>query len=390
MGNTTHKTPPLAEMLSKLIGTPSVSSVSPQYDQGNLPVIELLENWCSSLGMQTEILPVSGNKANLIASTGKWPAGLVLSGHTDTVPYDDGRWQTDPFQLTEKNNRFYGLGTADMKSFFALALAALQRIDTSKLQQPVILLATADEESTMSGARALVSAGKPRARYAVIGEPTGMRPVHMHKGIMMESLRITGQSGHSSDPSLGNSALEGMHRVITALLEWRRELQGEYQDTAFAVPMPTMNLGHIHGGDNPNRICGECELQVDLRPLPGMDIDELRQELVHRSRQALVDSGLELTSHTLFSGIPAMQTPADASLARLAEQLTGHAPEAVAFGTEAPYLQQLCEQVIVLGPGHIDQAHQPDEFIDHQQINPMIDILEQLIIKSCMHPRQSR
>jgi len=379
--------PGLTDMMQSLIATPSVSSVSPAFDQGNLAVIEMLADWCETLGFRTEIQPVGEGKANLIATLGAGPGGLILSGHTDTVPCDEGLWQFDPFTLSEADNRFYGLGTADMKSFLAMALATIQRLDLSAIKSPLILLATADEESSMAGARALVKAGRPRARHAVIGEPTGMKPVRMHKGIFMEAIHIHGQSGHSSNPALGNNALEGMQRVIQSIMDWRRELQSMHVNEAFAIPVPTLNLGHIHGGDNPNRICGDCTLHIDLRPLPGMSIEELRGELAQRVQAAVVDSGLAVETEVLFSGVPAMETPANSGLVRMTEKLTGYTAAAVAFSTEAPYLQQLGNEVVVLGPGNIDQAHQPDEFISMDQIDPMLDILEQLIVNYSMQGR---
>ena len=384
MPTNTHSLPDLTTMISRLIATPSISSVTPAYDQGNLDIIHLLADWCETYGFDVEILPVEPNKANLIATMGKGNGGLILSGHTDTVPYDDSHWNTDPFVATEIDNRIYGLGTADMKSFLAIALMAMQGVDRNKLESPLILLATADEESSMSGAKALVRAGRPGNRHAVIGEPTGMRPVRMHKGIFMEAIHLQGRSGHSSDPALGLNALEGMHNIIASIKAWRDELQGQYTNQAFAVPVPTLNLGHIHGGDNPNRICADCELHIDLRPLPGMSIDELRAELRHRAARAIADSGLQLSTRSLFSGVPAMETPADSPLVTTAEQLTGYTAEAVAYGTEAPYLQQLGNEVIVLGPGNIDQAHQPDEYLSTAQIKPMLDILNGLINRYCM------
>ncbi|TNF96011.1 MAG: acetylornithine deacetylase [Gammaproteobacteria bacterium] len=378
--------PKLIPMISELIASPSISSVNSKYDLPNIGVIELLAQWCESLGfsVQTQTVDKSRGKANLIATLGQGPGGLILSGHTDTVPYDDNYWQHNPFQVTESDNRLFGLGTADMKSFLAIALSAIQQIDIRHLQKPLILLATADEESSMDGAKALVASDFPRSRKAIIGEPTSLKPVRMHKGIMMESIHIQGQSGHSSDPELGNNALEGMHKVIQAIMEWRNELQEKNINDAFAVPVPTLNLGHIHGGDNPNRICGQCELHIDLRPLPGMEIVDLREELYARATNAVADSGLKLTTQPLFSGIPAMQTPATSELVVTAEQLTGFSAEAVAFGTEASYLQQLGNEVIVLGPGNIDQAHQPDEYLALDQVKPMQNILEQFIIQYCM------
>ena len=378
--------PSLMQMLEALIAAPSVSSVSPEFDTSNRAVIDLLAHWCEDLGFETEVLPLPGqpDKANLIATLGKGPGGLVLSGHTDTVPYDEGRWNSDPFRLTERDGRLHGLGTCDMKGFFAFALQAARAVGDETLQQPLILLATADEESSMEGAQALVDLGRPKARYAVIGEPTGLRPINAHKGILMEAIHLTGRSGHSSDPSLGVNALEGMHRVIADLLNWRKQLQDAHRDAAFQVPVPTLNLGHIHGGDNPNRICGECELHIDLRTLPGMDLELLRQTLDARLQQLFTDSEIKWQRRALFHGTPAMHTDITSDIVREAQRLTGHAPETVAFCTEGPYLNELGMETVILGPGHIDQAHQPDEFITLDTFQPTLDVLGGLIRRFCL------
>lgn len=384
-----HNPPPdLMTMIRELIATPSVSCVDQRLDQSNRGVVEKLAEWAEGLGFQCELMTVPTpnpklEKLNLIATLGSGPGGLVLSGHTDTVPFDAHYWHYDPFQLTEANNRLYGLGTSDMKAFLALSLEAARHLDPKTLQQPLILLATADEESSMHGAKALVKNGRPKARYAIIGEPTGLRPVRMHKGIFMEGIRLTGRSGHSSDPSLGNNALEGMHRVISDLLHWREEWREKYHHPAFRVPMPTLNLGHIHGGDNPNRICGECELHIDLRPLPGMDIEELKAMLHRRVHTVLADSGLGITFLPLFEGIPAIETAAEADIVKIAEKLTAHPAESVAFATEAPYLSELGIETIVLGPGDIEQAHQPDEYLALDRIQPTVDILRRCIQHFC-------
>ncbi|MFA5627067.1 MAG: acetylornithine deacetylase [Thiohalomonadaceae bacterium] len=378
--------PSLHAMLAALIATPSMSSVNPVFDTSNRQVIDLLAGWLDGLGFTIEVLPLpkQPHKANLLATLGSGPDGLVLAGHTDTVPYDEGRWQHDPFQLHESNNRLYGLGTSDMKGFFALAIEAARNLQANKLKQPLIILATADEESSMEGAQALVKLGRPRARHAVIGEPTNLRPVNAHKGIMMEGIRLIGRSGHSSDPSLGNSALEGMHKVIAELLAWRGELQAKHHNPSFSVPVPTLNLGHIHGGDNPNRICGLCDLHIDLRPLPGMELDELRETMHKRLGASLADSGLQMEIHRLFPGTPPLYTPASTAIVQAAEQLTGQPAEAVAFCTEGPYLQQLGMDTIILGPGDIAQAHQPDEYLALDRIQPMLSILQGLIARFCL------
>lgn len=378
--------PKLLQGIAELVALPSVSSVQPQLDQSNRPVIERLAEWAESLGFRCEILPVpeADGHYNLIATLGSGPGGLVLAGHTDTVPCNPELWSSDPWQMNERDGRLYGLGTSDMKAFLALALEAVQQMQLSRLTAPLTLLATADEESSMSGARALVAAGKPRASYAVIGEPTGLRPVHSHKGMFMEALRIDGQAGHSSDPSLGANALEGMHRVLGEMLRWRDEIQQRYHDPQFKLPVATLNPGSIHGGDNPNRICGSCELQYDLRILPGMDYAELHAELQQRLAASLASSPLSLHFHPLMDPIPAMRTDPASAIVQAAERLSGHRAESVAFGTEAPFLNALGMDTIVLGPGDIAQAHQPDEFLSLDRLNPTVTLLKGLIERFCL------
>ena len=378
--------PALLEMLSELIAIPSVSSVDPRLDQSNRPVVERLAEWLEGLGFGIEITPVPGQpeKVNLIATLGQGTDGLVLAGHTDTVPFDSTGWSSDPFVLDQRDGRLYGLGTCDMKGFLALIVEAVRDLRAGDLRRPLVVLATADEETGMAGARALVESGRRPGRHAVIGEPTGLRPVHLHKGVMMEAVRVHGYSGHSSDPSLGNSALEGMQRVLNDLLAWRQQIQSRHVDRRFHVPVPTMNPGFIHGGDNPNRICGDCELHIDIRPLPGMRTEDVRGALAQRLPRVLANSGLRLEFEPLFPGVPPFETPAGADIVRAAEALTGSDSGAVAFGTEGPFLQALDMDVVILGPGDIDQAHQPDEFLAVDRLEPTVDLLRALIRRFCV------
>ncbi|WP_435103886.1 acetylornithine deacetylase [Arhodomonas sp. AD133] len=381
--------PSLRQMIAELVALPSVSSVSPQLDQGNRAVIDRLAEWCEALGFAVDICPLPGepHKANLVATLGRGEGGLVLAGHTDTVPYDGDLWASDPFTLTERDGRLYGLGTSDMKAFLALALEAARTVDPAKLAEPLVLLATADEESGMAGAKALAADGRAPGRHALIGEPTGLRPIRLHKGVMMEAVRITGRSGHSSDPSLGINALEGMTRVLNELLAWRDELATRYRDVRFEVPQPTLNLGHIHGGDNPNRICGSAELHFDVRPLPGMELAVLRAEVERRLRDVLDDYPGEIAVRSLFPGQPPLETPETAELVGAAAELTGHEAGAVAFGTEGPWLRDLGMDVVVLGPGDIAQAHQPDEYLAMDRLDPTVALLRRFIQRFCLEPR---
>jgi acetylornithine deacetylase len=377
--------PKLINNLKQLIALPSISSADPNLDTSNQPVLDLLAEQLSDLGFSIEIQPVDDNKANLIATLGSGPGGLVLAGHTDTVPYDDTQWISDPFTVTERDNRLYGLGTTDMKGFFAVALEAISQVldQQNQLQQPLILLATADEETSMAGARALAAAGKPKARYAVIGEPTDLKPVRMHKGVMMESIALEGRSGHSSNPNLGHSALDAMHSVIGELMQLREQWGRQYQNPAFEVILPTLNLASIHGGDAPNRICRHCELRFDVRLLPGMNNNDVRRSIQQCVHKVLEGSHITPTFESLFEGVSAFLEPETSELVQFAEQLTGHRAISAGFATEAPFMQQLGMQTIVMGPGSIDCAHQANEYLPLEQIEPGVDLLKSLIQRYC-------
>jgi acetylornithine deacetylase len=378
--------PPLRELCAELVRHPSMSSENAPFDVSNKAVVDALATWLDGLGFACEVLavPHRPGKYNLIAAKGAGPGGLVLSGHSDTVPYDQNAWTSDPFQLTERGGRLHGLGICDMKGFLAMAVQVAGEFAGRDLRQPLIVLATADEERAMDGAKALVAAGRPKARYAVIGEPTGLKPVRMHKGIFMESIRVLGRSGHSSRPDLGVNAIEGMHRVLSALLAFRDELARRGGPGEFALAHPTLHPGCIHAGDSVNRIPAACELQLDLRFPPGYQRDDLRRELRERAGAALAGSACGIEFASLFDGIAAFETPATSALVRACEQLTGHAAGAVDFGTEGPFLSELGCDTVILGPGDIEQAHKPDEYLALDRVEPMLRTLRGLVTKFCL------
>lgn len=351
---------------------------------GNLPVIELLANWLDDVGFSTHIQPVGKNKANLIARIGEGKGGLILSGHTDTVPYNADRWQSDPFNLTERDNKLFGLGSCDMKGFFSLAIEAYLRLQDQPFKKPLTLVATCDEESTMSGAHALTleQLGFPDA--CIIGEPTELTPIRMHKSIMMNRLTITGRSGHSSNPDLGINAIDAMTDAMMALNSLKADYQKTYQEAAFAVQSPTMNFGCIHGGDNPNRICHQCALDFDFRGLPGMSNQDVLAEIRKQIQPIAEKHQAEFAIESLFGGVEPFEQHAESGLVLLAEDLTHKTAEAVAFATEAPFYKQMGIDTLVMGPGSIDQAHQPDEFLAFDQIEPCVTMLEKLIGHYCL------
>lgn len=384
--------PSLISMMSQLVASPSISCSQAHWDQSNKGVIQLLESWLSSQGFQCEVMPLPDqpNKFNLIATLGTGDGGLVLAGHTDTVPYDKGRWKSDPFKLEERDHKLYGLGSCDMKGFFAIVLDTVRQMQLSDVKQPLIILATADEESSMSGARALVDQNKIKARYALIGEPTSLTPIYAHKGIMMERIQVTGQAGHSSNPSLGNNALDAMHAVMSELMIFRQKLKANYRDASFVIDYPTMNFGCIHGGDNPNRICGRCELEFDLRALPGMSNQALMAEIAQILPRIEEKTGTIIQLSSLFADVPSFYTPIESDIIKACEALTNRQASTVAFATEGSFLNQLGMETLILGPGSIDQAHQPNEFMALDQIQPMQEVIRGLIERFCLQTNEQK
>jgi acetylornithine deacetylase len=378
--------PTFREMLETLIAEPSVSSTNADIDQSNLQVVEHLAGWLEDLDASIELMPLPGvaGKANLVATLGAGEGGLVLAGHTDTVPFDEAAWNQDPFAMTQRDDRFYGLGACDMKGFFPVALSAAAAFAGRKLRAPLVLVATCDEESSMAGGRLLMESGKPRAAAAIIGEPTGLQPVHAHKGCMVISIRLEGAAGHSSNPALGRNALDAMHAVMTEVIRFREELSRQHRSPLFEIEVPTLNLGCLHAGDNPNRICGHAELKIDLRLLPGMDSDAAFDSLRARVEAAAAAAGTPATVASLFPPVPAFETAREGPLVQLLSGLSGNAPGSVNFGTEAHFYQCLGAETVVFGPGSIDQAHQPNEFLARKQVGPAQKALEQAIAHYCL------
>ena len=386
MATVKTKLPPFIELYRELIATPSISATDVAIDQSNETLINLLAGWFRDLGFSVEVQPVPGtrHKFNMLARTGNGAGGLLLAGHTDTVPFDDGRWTRDPFTLTEHDNKLYGLGTADMKGFFAFILETLRDVDVTKLEKPLYILATADEETTMAGAQYFSENTTIRPDCAIIGEPTSLKPVRAHKGHLSQSIRIQGQSGHSSDPARGVNAIELMHESITHLMGLRNTLKERYHHDGFAIPYPTMNFGYINGGDAPNRICACCEMYMDIRPLPGLSLQDLEGLLNDALAPVSERWPGRVTIGELHPPIPGYECPRNHQLVQVVEKLLGTETEVVNYCTEAPFIQTLCP-TLVLGPGSIDQAHQPDEYIDTAFIKPTRELIAQVVQHFCHH-----
>lgn len=383
------KQPAFSEIYNQLIAIPTISSLEAALDHSNRALIELLAHYFSELGFEVEIeaVPNTRDKFNLLArysnDENKTRSGLLLSGHSDTVPFDHDRWHFDPFKITEKDNRWYGLGSADMKGFFAFILETLRHIDLKKLNKPLFILATADEEITMNGAAFFAAQKQIQPDCIIIGEPTSLIPIRAHKGFTGNSIKVIGRSGHSSDPEAGLNAIEVMHQIITVLLQLKTTLKEKYHNDGFAIPYPTMNLGTIHGGDAANRICGCCELVLDIRPLPEMDVNAIHSLLIQTLTPLMNRYRGAIQIKNTINPTPGYECAAHDPILCLVESIAHQRAQTVSYSTEAPFLQPLAP-TIVLGPGSIAQAHQPDEFVSMDQFKPTIKTLSDLIRQFCL------
>jgi acetylornithine deacetylase len=381
--------PRTLEILETLIGFDTVSRNS------NLGLIEWVRDRLRRLGVASRLsYDAAGGKANLLATVGEGAGGgLVLCGHTDVVPVDGQPWDTDPFHAVRRDGRVYGRGSADMKGFIACTLEAVPALLEAPLARPVHLAYTYDEEVGCLGApvliRDLVSAGL-RPAGCIVGEPTGMQVMVGHKGLRVYRCCVRGLEAHSSLAPAGVNAIEYAARLIARIREVALELRaGGPRDESFSVPFVTLSTGTIRGGTATNIVPRECEFQFDLRYLPGMDADapvervrrHAEEELLPEMRRIAPEAGIAIE---LAEEAPDLDTAPDHALARLGARLSGGgAPGRVPFATDGGHFHRAGVPTIVIGPGAIDQAHKPNEFIALEQLAQCERFLERLKEELC-------
>lgn len=364
-----------ADIFTELIAFNTISS------QSNLDCIDYIASLLQKNNFRTKkIYNAEKNKANLLASIGPdCSGGIILSGHTDVVPVADQNWETDPFILTKKDNCWYGRGTADMKGFIALLLELATQINIEQLTRPLHFVFTYDEEVGCLGAKALadeITAFIPKPYFALIGEPTNLDFVTAHKGIQVTHTQITGQSAHSSQPALGVSAILTACEFMTAI---SNNLPQEIDDK-FTPEHSTCNFGVIKGGSAVNIIPEHCELDWEIRPLPMVDMqqfndwrEQLEQQLNQRHEALKINS-------TIKANVPALQSMISEEVVKIFKKLM---PEQIittaAFVTEAGIFEQYGIPTIVCGPGHVKQAHQPNEYVSDKQIITCRQFLKSLL-----------
>ena len=346
----------------------------------NLALIAHVEGELAALGVaSTRVANADGTKASLYATLGPAvPGGVVLSGHTDVVPVDGQPWTSDPFALTRREGRLYGRGTCDMKGFLALALAAAPEFASGRLKRPVHLAFSYDEEVGCLGAPDLIRemvAHLPRPAVVVVGEPTDMVAVSGHKGISTWRVIVNGHEAHSSMTHLGVSANMAAIRLMSRLVALSDALaSGADPASAFLPKGASLTIGQIAGGTAVNILARECVFAFDLRTPPGMDPLAILQPFFEAA--AAMDA--ELRARAPEAGVrvehssstPAFAPEHDGAAERLARTLAGDngPPQVVSYAAEAGQFQQAGFSTVICGPGSIDQAHQPDEFVEINQM----------------------
>lgn len=386
----TAPTPEALRLIDSLLGFPTVSRDS------NLGLIEFARDYLAKLGVKPRLVYESSKKkANLFCSLGDEAAmksgGLVLSGHTDTVPIDGQDWVTDPFKATHADGRIFARGSADMKGFIAIALAWAPRFLAAHERTPIHLSLTFDEETTFLGVTTLLAdladrGVKPAA--CVIGEPTDMQVIVAHKGKRDWCCKVRGREAHSSLTPSGVNAIEHAAQIIAFIRGLaERQSREEKPDPRFAVPYSTLQTGVIRGGIAVNVVPRDCEFDFEMRNTPATSQDALsdailafaEREVLPKMRAVADDSAI---TFRLGMDLPAFGIALDAPLVQWAQDLSmtrNLGPGAVGFATEASMFMRAGVPTVVLGPGSIDQAHKPNEYITYEQVAACERLFERLV-----------
>ena len=365
--------PALMAMIERLIGFPTVSRDS------NLGLIEWTRDYLAGFGVTSRLTYDSTKKkANLFATLGEGSRpGLVLSGHTDVVPVDGQAWDSDPFKATVIDGKIFGRGSADMKSFLASALTLVPQFLSSKMDAPLHLALSYDEEVGCIGVRSLIEDLQNiglKTAGCIVGEPTMMQPIIAHKGTHRFRCCVTGREAHSSYTTHGVNSIEYAARIIVYIRQMADRLaQLEARDYAFTVPFTTLQTGTIRGGLASNIVPKDCEFQFEARTMPGASADLLYQEIQDFAATLLPEmKRIEPNAAIAFEMLataPGLSMQESDAIVKLAAALARNKPNgAVSYGTEAGLFQQAGIPTVVCGPGDIEQAHRPNEFVTLTQV----------------------
>ncbi|MGF1612282.1 MAG: acetylornithine deacetylase [Kiloniellales bacterium] len=373
------------QMIERLVGFDTTSSKS------NLALIDFVADYLAGHGVASRRTgDDAGAKANLFATLGPDAAGgIVLSGHSDVVPVAGQAWDSDPFVLRQADGRLYGRGTADMKSFIAVALALVPDMQAAGLRTPLYLAISYDEEVGCFGAERLiadVTRALPLPRIVIIGEPTDMRLVTAHKGVTVFRTTVIGRAAHSAQPHLGANALHAAGSLVHFIETMARDERAAADPAnGFEPPYPSFNVGTFSGGTAQNIVANHCSFTWEFRALPGDDgarfLERFNRyaedEVLPRLRETAPEAAIKTE---LVVRVPPLAPEPDSPAERLVRALSGaNRSEAISFATEGGLFQEAGFSVVVCGPGSIDQAHRPNEFIEVSQVEACEVFLHKLI-----------
>jgi acetylornithine deacetylase len=378
------------ELLGRLVAFDTTSKNS------NLSLADFVCDYLDRPGVRITRNPsADGLKTNLVIRVGPETNpdtrnGVVLSGHMDVVPAAEPEWRSDPFTLTATDDRLTARGACDMKGFLALAVDCIATMEPGSLTEPLALLLTFDEEVGTLGAKHFVDT-RPAdiilPRRVIIGEPTAFSVVRMHKGHLQLSLLLTGRAAHSGFPQSGDNAIEPMARVVDALADLRRALEGETSEHSphfGTVPFVTLNVAQIHGGSATNVVPDRCRLDVGIRLMPGMASGPMVERVHAVIENVLQERSFELT---VVSESPPMLLPEDHALYRALCRSVGQTEtRSVYFATDAGWLNGADFDCVIFGPGNMDTAHKPNEWISRDDLVRGEALIKDIVKRYCNQP----
>ena len=382
------------EILSQLVAFDTVS------ENANLPMAEWVQQYLASHGIDSAMLPAgNGLHANLFATIGPGGSGGIgLSGHMDVVPVTGQPWDTDPFEMVERDGRLFGRGTCDMKGFVACVLAWAPEIAKRKLQTPIHIVLSYDEEVGCTGVKPMIAAfgaTLPKPRLVVVGEPTNMTVVNAHKGGSRFMTVVTGKDAHSSKPQLGVGAIRIAGELIAELGRIEERLKKRHSDPRFDPPYASITVSGIEGGIAHNIIPPSCTFRWGVRTLPGIDATKIaaelqafaERELLPAMRDVHPDCNIETTAVGI---LPPFSSGEASEATTLALKLAGQNETfAVPYGTEASHFEAAGSSTVVIGPGSIDQAHQPNEFVEITELEKCIEFLGRIVDWAETNPQRA-
>ncbi len=377
------------DLLSHLVSFDTESSKS------NLPLIDWVEAYLARHGVAClRVLDATGEKAALFATIGpQIDGGIVLSGHSDVVPVAGQKWTSDPFHLRREGGKLYARGACDMKGFDAIMLASVPLWQKMPLKAPLHILISYDEETTCLGpvdTIARFGQDLPRPRAVIVGEPTMMQVVDAHKAVATYRTVVSGREAHSSKPALGASAVQAACELVTQIYRIGAEIgaQGVAAER-FDPPVSTVHVGTISGGTARNIMARECSFHWEFRALPGVALDAVYQRVEAYVRDVLLPNmratapEADIVTHVEID-VPGLAPEPGSPAEQLALRLTkSNRTHAVAFATEAGRFQAAAIPTVVCGPGSIDQAHQPDEYITEEQVIACLAFMQDLGRELC-------